>query len=331
MQNTDYEPFDIRQMEAFAAVMSAGSITGAARLLGRSQPALSRLIQDLETRLGFALLHRNGPRVSPTRRGILFHEEAERFLTSLKHMQERALAIGQGKPEPLAIDAIPALAAGLLPLVLARLPEAGLSAQLSLRSSSAEQVVESVLERSADIGVTSLPVEHAGLNLHWIGESECVAAVAASDPLAAGDQLPVACVAERRLITLANPYRLRGRVDRALRQAGIVPRAMLVTNASINAIMAAHAGLGVAIVEPATAYAMPVEGVTILPLDVRIPYFWGVFTVSGKSLTPMMSRFISGLAEVSREMLPRFVQRMPSELDGLRDAVFGPFEGTTVS
>jgi DNA-binding transcriptional LysR family regulator len=74
MQNTDYEPFDIRQMEAFAAVMSAGSITGAARLLGRSQPALSRLIQDLETRLGFALLHRNGPRVSPTRRGILFHE-----------------------------------------------------------------------------------------------------------------------------------------------------------------------------------------------------------------------------------------------------------------
>jgi DNA-binding transcriptional LysR family regulator len=327
MQNTDYEPLDVRQMEAFAAVMSAGSITGAARLLGRSQPALSRLIQDLETRLGFALLHRNGPRVSPTERGVLFHEEVERFLTSLHHMHERALAIGQGDPEPLAIEAIPALAGGLLPLVLARLAECGLPSQLSLRSSSAELVIQSVLARNADIGVTSLPVEHAGLDLHWIGESDCVAAVASSDPLAAGECLPIGCLLERRLITMANPYRLRGRVDRALQQAGIVPQAMLVTNASINAIMAAHAGLGVAIVEPATAYAMPVRDVTILPIDIRIPYFWGVFTVSGKSLTSTMSRFISTLADVSREVLPRFAQRMPGEMEDLRSAIFGPFEG----
>ena len=75
--------FDIRQLEAFAAVMSAGSVTGAARLLGRSQPAVTRLIQDLEADIGYALLHRSGPRISPTARGLLFHAEVERHLASL--------------------------------------------------------------------------------------------------------------------------------------------------------------------------------------------------------------------------------------------------------
>lgn len=326
MPISDDESFDIRQMEAFAAVMSAGSITAAARLLGRSQPAVSRLIQDLEVRLGYELLRRNGPRVSPTERGIAFHEEVERFLTSLHHMQERARAIGQNQPEPLAIEAIPALAAGLIPMVLARISRVAIPPLLHLRSASAELVVQSVLERNADVGVTSLPVEHAGLDLHWIGESDCVAVLSESDPLSRGECLPLRSLAERRLITMANPYRLRGRVDRALATAGVVPCELFVTNASINAVMAAHAGLGIAIVEPATAYSLPVRQVKVLPLDIRIPYFWGVFTVSGRSPTPAIARFIETLAEVSREVLPNFLKRSPSDMESLRDVIFGPFQ-----
>src|SRR3954468_19993320 len=86
---------DIRLLDAFAAVMSAGSITGAARLLGRSQPAVTRLIQDLETNLGFELLHRNGPRITTTDRGLLFHDEVERLLVGLKHIADRSKAIAR--------------------------------------------------------------------------------------------------------------------------------------------------------------------------------------------------------------------------------------------
>jgi DNA-binding transcriptional LysR family regulator len=326
MQETNDGPIDIRQMEAFAAVMSAGSITGAARILGRSQPALSRLIQDLESRLGFQLLHRNGPRVSPTERGILFHEDVERLLSSVQLVQERAAAIGRDETRAFEIEAIPALASGLLPAVIARMGSGDVPRQLHLRSSAAEKVVQSVLARTADVGVTSLPVEHAGLDLHWIGESDCVAVVSVHDPLAQGDTFPIAALLDRRLITVGNPYRLRGRIDRALHKGRITPDAMFVTNASINAIMAAHAGLGVAIVEPATAYAVPVSGVKILPLDVRIPYYWGVFTVNGRPMAPSISAFIDILATVATELLPNFVVRSAGDLEVLRDEIFGPYE-----
>jgi DNA-binding transcriptional LysR family regulator len=35
--------------------MSTGSVTGAAQLLARSQPAISRLVQELEAEIGYAL------------------------------------------------------------------------------------------------------------------------------------------------------------------------------------------------------------------------------------------------------------------------------------
>ncbi len=320
---------DIRELEAFAAVASAGSITGAARLLGRAQSSLSRHVQDLEQRLGYALLHRNGPRVSLTREGIQFYDEADRFLASIRHLRERATAIGQGAANAvLSIDAIPALAAGLVPATLARIPAAQRPAQIHLRRSSTEQVVQAVLARNADVGVTSMPVDPSGLDLHWMGEGDCVAVVASSDPLASGSYFPLAALDERQLIALDNPYRLRGRVDQALRQAGVAPKSMLMTNASISAMLAARHGLGVAIVEPASAYALPLQGLTVLPLDIRIPYFWGIFSAAGKPLGESAEQFIEIFAQTCAELIPRFVRHAPSEMEGLRSAISGPYEKT---
>jgi hypothetical protein len=87
---------ELHQLEAFSAVMSAGSITGAGRLLERSQPAVTRQIQELEADLGYALFNRNGPRVTPTHRAFLLYEEVERSLIGLKSIEQRARAIVLG-------------------------------------------------------------------------------------------------------------------------------------------------------------------------------------------------------------------------------------------
>ena len=53
-----------RALEAFLAVMRAGSVSGAAARLSISQPAASRLIRDLETQTGLLLFDRVGNRIS---------------------------------------------------------------------------------------------------------------------------------------------------------------------------------------------------------------------------------------------------------------------------
>ncbi len=319
---------DLHELEAFAAVVSAGSITGAARLLGRAQSSLSRHLQELEARLGYALLHRNGPRVSMTAEGVQFYDEVERFLASIRHLRERADAIGRNAAHAaLSVHAIAALASGVLPAAIAHMSGGQRPAQIHLRRSSTEQVIQAVLARTADVGVTSLPVDQAGLELQWIGESECVAVLAADDPLARAACFPLAALADRQLIALDNPYRLRGRVDLALREAGVAPASMLVTNASVSALLAARHGLGVAIIEPATACSLPIEGVRVLPLDVRIPYFWGTFSAAGRPLGDGARAFVEAFAHTCAELIPRFVRHPPSALEGLRSAIFGPYEG----
>ena len=81
---------ELRQLEAFAAVMSTGSVTAAGRLLGRSQPAISRLLQELEAEIGYPLFARSGPRVTPTEQGFLLYDDVERALTSLQQIRGRA-------------------------------------------------------------------------------------------------------------------------------------------------------------------------------------------------------------------------------------------------
>lgn len=57
---------NLRQIEVFRAIMMTGSISGAAKLLNVSQPAISRLISYTETRVGLVLFERIKGRLYPT-------------------------------------------------------------------------------------------------------------------------------------------------------------------------------------------------------------------------------------------------------------------------
>jgi DNA-binding transcriptional LysR family regulator len=323
MQNMDIESLDLRQLDAFAAVMSAGSITGAARLLGRSQPAVTRLIQDLEANLGFELLYRNGPRITPTEQGLLFHDEVERLLVGIKHIADRAQAIAKRQVQAIEIAAIPALAAGIVPQALTRVDQGLVPHQLHLRSSAAEHVVQAVLARTADLGVASLPIEHPGIEVHWIAEAPCVAVLPEDDPLARSRVIDMKALASRPLVTMANPYRLRRRIDEALAQAGVRPERIIDTNASFTALGAARAGLGVALVEPAIAYGTPIQGLAVRPLDIHIPFLFGAFTPFAKPVSPTVQALISALEQVAMETLPGCRHHDPSGRDGLAQAIYG--------
>jgi DNA-binding transcriptional LysR family regulator len=307
---------DLNQLEAFSAVMTIGSVTGAGRSLGRSQPAVSKAIQDLEGELGYALFDRNGPRVTPTDKAFLLYEEVERSLVGLRTIRQRADEIGREELQPIHLVATPALASTIAPAALRLLQPQGLPEHIHLRSASAEQVVHSVLHRTVSLGLTSLPVAHRGLDLHWIGQAPCVAVMRADHALAALATVSIDSLRQQRLITMSNRYRLRQRIDMALGQDK--PLAVAIeTNTSFNAIMAAHAGLGVALVEPITALGMPIEGLAVRPLAVNIPFYFGVVTPFGKPVDGVTQALIAAIETAAQNILHGFVKRAAGDHDDL--------------
>lgn len=61
-------------LRAFIRTIERGSITGAARDMGVSQPAVSKLIRNLETHTGARLLERSSRAVKPTPIGLALYE-----------------------------------------------------------------------------------------------------------------------------------------------------------------------------------------------------------------------------------------------------------------
>jgi DNA-binding transcriptional LysR family regulator len=320
----DRPPLDIRQLEAFAAVMSAGSITGAARLLDRSQPAVTRQIRELEAEIGYELLHRSGPRISPTQRGVQFHAQVERLLVGLRHIRAHAEAIGAATLPAFEVACTPALAAGLIPDALAAVDPALLPEQIHIQSLSAEGVVQQVLSHAADFGLASLPVEHPGLEVHWIAEAPCVAALAPDDPLARQEVVALRELAQRRVITMANPYRLRRRVDDAFAAAGTTPARMIDTNSSLTALALVRRGLGAAIVEPVMACALELQGVVLRPLDVGIPFLFGAISPAARPLPPGVRALNEALVKAAAGLIPGFRLHDMAGTDLLSNLIYGP-------
>ncbi|WP_019937794.1 LysR family transcriptional regulator [Bordetella sp. FB-8] len=313
---------ELRQLEAFAAVMSTGSVTAAGRLLGRSQPAISRLLQELEAEIGYALFLRSGPRVTPTDQGFLLYEDVERALASLREIRSRAKDIARDAGRPLRVAATSALAVGLIPEAVRRVEARTGPGAMQILGMTPERVVHAVLTGAVQLGATSLPLEHRGLDVHWIGQAPCAVALPADDPAAARPVVALHEMAQRRLITMANPYRLRHRLDQALAQAGGNSANIIETNSSTYALGAVRAGLGVAVLEPVTAYGAPMQGVTIRPLDVDIPFYFGVISPQAKPLTTLADDLAQALAQAAAALLPGFVRHEASQHGALLQSVY---------
>jgi DNA-binding transcriptional LysR family regulator len=300
---TSLNDLDLRQLEAFSAVISSGSVTAAAKVLQRSQPAVSRLIQDLENAMGYPLFLRNGPRIHPTEQALRLHEYVETALISLQQIRLRANEIWKEEKTPLLIAATPSMSSGLLPAALARV---NLDDSVQILSDSAEQTAHAIITGKAELGISSLPLEHQGVQVQWIGQSRCVLALKEDDPLAQKSLVSLGDLTSRKLITPYNPYRLRRRYEQVLRKAKVKPAGVIETNSSVNILACIRAGLGVAIMEPVTAYGLPLAGVVIRELDVEIPYYFGVTTPQSKPPRPSVLALVEALKQAAASMLPEF-------------------------
>ncbi|MCS2608365.1 LysR substrate-binding domain-containing protein [Halomonas dongshanensis] len=147
--------FTDAQIEAFLWIMKTSSATEAANRMLISQPAISRMIKQLETRLGFALFERHHNRLLPTRRGTLFYDEVERVHLGLNHLRQFAERLKHRAAGQLRIVSMPSFAMAVFPAVSAALAEQFPELEISLYSFRSQQIPEEMIAQRFDIGITT--------------------------------------------------------------------------------------------------------------------------------------------------------------------------------
>lgn len=255
----------LRALRSFRAIVSSGTVTGAARLLGMTQPAVSRLLAELEKDIGFALFHRDRGRLVPTNDALILFEEVDHALGGIDRVQALVRDIADYRVGQLRLVAPPSFSEGVLPEIvsvfLARFP----SVHLTIDSRSVETAKAMIAERAVDAGFVKLPIDRPDLHSEKVVTSQTVCVLRGDHPLAARTKLDPKLLSGEPLILLGLGRSSRTHIEAAFAAARVKPRVRVDTHTVGSAIGLAARGVGIAIVNELLARSYLRDAVTVRP------------------------------------------------------------------
>lgn len=239
----------LRQIEAFKAVLDAGTVVRGAEAMRRSQPAVSRLLSDLEAAIGFRLFDRRKGKLTPRREARDLYAEVDRCLVGLQQIAEAADYIGRRKRTRLRVATLPIFTIGPLARVATRFLDERPEVFLSLESRTRPQILEGLARNLHDVALATLPVDDPKIDATPILASvESVCLVPANHPLSARDIITPQDLDGERCIFGADRTPMRQKIGQILSDAGSRPdiRVEVTTAHAVIALVAQGFGIGMA-------------------------------------------------------------------------------------
>ncbi len=266
---------NIRQMQVFHAIMTHGSISGAARALGVAQPSVSTVLKHAEESLGVTLFARIGGRLTPT-------AEAERLFPEVEQLHDQLARIGAfardlklGGAGRLALVANPTLAMTLVPEAVARFRARYPQARLRLQTAiSASQMADQVVRREFDLGFAYGPHQDLHTGIETLGHARIGIAMPKDHPLAAHDAMDPRALAGETLITFGAGSPVRSVAEAIFADHGCDLRPAIEASFSAAACALAQSGAGLAIVDLLVTRGAAYPGLAVRPFATprRIAY-----------------------------------------------------------
>lgn len=294
---------DYRQLEVFRAVMDAGSASAAARLLGLSQPAVSRQLSQLESALDIDLFARERGRLLPTAHAAELYREVAHAFEGVERVLNAVRRMRANNTGTLRIAAPYSFCEVLLPRMISRLSPQHPDLRYAVELGSYESIAMMIAKREVDLGILKEPVAHAGISTLPLVESAVACVLPAGHRLAKSRQIAVAELAREPLVMLGRNAAWLQEVRRLLAGAGNAPLVRLETHAVGAACGFAANGLGIALVPELLGAQYVREGLVLRPLAVRIEQRFAVGFPKGLQRAGLVGKFTRAAKLVARDVL----------------------------
>ncbi|MCX5241747.1 LysR family transcriptional regulator [Streptomyces prunicolor] len=261
---------DLGALELLLAVARLGSLGGAARELGITQPAASSRIRSMERQLGVALVDRSPRGSTLTDAGALVTDWARRVVEAAAAFDAGAQALRHRRDSRLRVAASMTIAEYLLPGWLLALRSQRPDTAVSLLAGNSTTVAERLLADEADLGFVEGLSVPAGLDSTVIAHDHLIVVTAPTHPWARRQRpVPAAELATTPLILREKGSGTRQVLDAAL--GGLArPLIELSSTTAVKASVVSGAGPAVlselAVGEELSMRRLvriPVEGVTL--------------------------------------------------------------------
>jgi LysR family transcriptional regulator, carnitine catabolism transcriptional activator len=256
-----------RDLRAVIALVEERNFTRAAERVHLSQPAFSALIQGVEESLGAKLFDRTTRNVALTAEGKVFEQSARRMLADFEGMVADFRDHAQRRKGRVAVAALPSLAAGWFPGVLADFHRSYPGIELALFDSLSEQCLSLLRSRQVDFAMASAGAHSDDLETHPLCQDSFHLICRKDHPLATQASVRPRDLAAYPFVQMSRNTSVRQRLEAAFHPMEM--RTILEVEHLATVTGLVRAGLGITLVPALTLFHFDHPDIVVRPVDVK--------------------------------------------------------------
>jgi DNA-binding transcriptional LysR family regulator len=262
---------NLRQLEVFHAIMQTGSVTGAARYLNVTQPAVSNVLKHTEQQLRFKLFERIGGRLHPTPEATDLLPDVNEIFGRIGTFKRFVQEMRDGRAGRIVVATSPTLVNAFLPRAVALFRERAPAVRITIQSLPTPLAVERVARREVDMGIVYAPVTDGAVEGEELVVTEMACVLPKKHPLARKRVIDARDLDDQPLISLGATTRIGMLIEEGCHNAGVpAPEIGIEASSSLAACMMVSEGAGIGLVDRATAISGKFADLAFRPFAPRI-------------------------------------------------------------
>lgn len=258
---------DIRSLRYFTETARLGSFTEAARLLGVTQSTISKMIRQLEDRLGEPLLLRDTKGLTLTDVGAVVYTRGREILLAMQQLEQEVRETQSVARGSLALG-MPPMINLLFTEVLKHFRHQHPRIELKLHECTGPEVEQLVATGELAAGMSVLPVEpQEGMAIAKVAQHRVWAIAAEGGLKGNADTIALRSLAQHPLVLLNDDFALTRLVRRHMARADVEPRVEARSGQWDWTVAMARAGMGVALLPEPFINRINMKGLTYKPVS----------------------------------------------------------------
>ncbi|UFN48505.1 LysR family transcriptional regulator [Roseomonas sp. OT10] len=240
---------NLRQIEVFRAIMLTGSVSSAGRLLSISQPAVSRVLRQVEDRTHVQLFVRRATGLQPTPEAQRLFAEIERVYQGVQRVQSLAGSLARVKTGTLRLASVPSLGQSLAPRAVGAFHRAYPDVKVVIDLLLHRQIVEAVARGDFDLGISLTRGEHPNIASAPLGASRLVCVCPREHALASRREVSPGDMLEHAMVLQEEDTPVGAVIQQFLSHGHRPPQVACSVRVTGLACSLVQTGMGIAIVD----------------------------------------------------------------------------------
>ena len=245
---------EIKDMQAFYAIVEEGNISHAAQRLDIAQPALSRQMKRLETSLGVQLFERGSRRIRLTEAGRVMYSRVEHILGMVDGTVREIMEIGSGVAGSIRLGTITTSGAMLLPELISAFHQKFPQVTFQIWEGEGARILELLDNRVIEVGVTRTQVDQ-NVYESIVLPNEPMILVMHRTRRQVGSREDVVRLRDLQDQPMIVPLRWKSIFVTQCRKLGFEPQILCVSDSIVQDVLLVKSGIGMALM-PASAKSL---------------------------------------------------------------------------